>query len=351
MTAIALFIAVFLACVVEAVEATTIVVAAGATRNWRSAFTGAVCAVIVLAILVSVLGPAIMRLPLAVLRIVVGSLLLVFGLQWIHKAVLRASGRKALHDEDVLYAQHVAEASGGEVRSRFGISDWYAFTLAFKGVLLEGLEVVFIVLTFATNQGNLPMAVLAAAAAIVLVVTLGAVVRGPLARVPENTLKFIVGVMLTSFGAFWSGEGVGAHWPGSDAALLVIAPAVAVYCVALTWALRRTRRPAPAAVAAQVPAPGVSASDVPASDVPAPDAAGPAGPQGPPQPAKKRGHLAAFGMFWYDFIIGDDWQIAAGVVLVLVVMALVHAWALSWLVAVVGLVILIPYGALRAARR
>src|SRR5689334_13438977 len=235
MTDFALFAAVFLACMVEAVEATTIVVAVGATRNWRSALMGTVAAVIVLAAIVAIAGPAIMLLPIAILRVLVGGLLLIFGLQWLRKAVLRASGLKALHDEDAIYRREVAAANSASTKSRAGISDWYAFTLSFKGVLLEGLEVVFIVLTFATNQGNLPVAVIASAVAILVVVLMGVIVRGPLARVPENTLKFVVGVMLTSFGIFWGAEGVGASWPGEDAALLIIAPAVAVYCLLLTW--------------------------------------------------------------------------------------------------------------------
>ena len=170
----------------------------------------------------------------------VGALLLVFGLQWLRKAILRASGHKALHDEDKLYAEHMAEAQAQQARRSFLAPDWYGFTLAFKGVLLEGLEVVFIVLTFGSNARNVGLAAIAAGCAIVLVVAAGFAVRAPLARVPENTMKFVVGIMLTSFGVFWGGEGAGAHWPGSDAALLVIIPAVAVLGIGLTALLRRT---------------------------------------------------------------------------------------------------------------
>lgn len=355
MTAVALFAAVFLACLVEAVEATTIVVAAGATRSWRSALTGSVVAFAVLSVGVALLGPAIMRLPIAALRIVVGGLLLVFGLQWLRKAVLRASGVSARHDEDLIYRRQVAAAEAARAESRFGVSDWYAFTLSFKGVLLEGLEVVFIVLTFATNQGNLPVAVVGALAAIVLVVALGAVVRGPLSRVPENTLKFVVGVMLASFGAFWGAEGVGAHWPGSDAALLVIAPVVAAYCVLLTWWFARGRREVPELAPVLVGA-GVVVDEHPASAGTGPAPAGAAETvaapaAGAPAPQRKPGRLKAFGLFWYDFVIGDDWQVAGGVVAMLVVMALASAWAGSWVIAAIGLTVLIPYGAVRAARR
>jgi uncharacterized membrane protein len=235
----ALFIAVFLACAVEAVEATTIVLAAGTARDWRSAGLGVGAALGVLAVIVAVLGPAVSEIPLRGLRVVVGALLLVFGLQWIRKAILRASGHKALHDEDRLYAKHLAEAEGYEARRTGIVPDWYGFTLSFKGVLLEGLEVVFIVLTFGSNDHNVGLATIAAACAVVIVAAVGFAVKAPLARVPENTMKFVVGIMLTSFGVFWGAEGAGANWPGSDAALLVIIPAIGLYCIGLVALLRR----------------------------------------------------------------------------------------------------------------
>jgi uncharacterized membrane protein len=236
----ALFIAVFLACAVEAVEATTIVLAAGTARDWRSAGLGVGAALGVLAVIVAVLGPAVSEIPLRGLRVVVGALLLVFGLQWIRKAILRASGHKALHDEDKLYAKHLAEAEGYEARRTGIVPDWYGFTLSFKGVLLEGLEVVFIVLTFGSNDHNVGLATIAAACAVVIVAAVGFAVKAPLARVPENTMKFVVGIMLTSFGVFWGAEGAGANWPGSDAALLVIIPAIGLYCIGLVALLRRS---------------------------------------------------------------------------------------------------------------
>ena len=239
-SASALFIAVFLACAVEAVEATTIVLAAGTARDWRSAATGTAAALAVLAVIVAALGPAVTAIPLRGLRVVVGALLLVFGLQWVRKAVLRASGHKALHDEEKLFAEHLAEARGQTARRFLLAPDRYGFRLAFMGVLLEGLEVVFIVLTFGANAKNIGLATIAAGCAVVLVAVAGFLVRAPLARVPENTLKFIVGIMLTSFGVFWGGEGAGAAWPGSDAALLVIIPAVAVFALGLVWLLRRS---------------------------------------------------------------------------------------------------------------
>ena len=233
-TNIGLALAVGLACAVEAVEALTIVLAVGLTRSWRSTLTGAAVALLALAAVTAALGPAVTALPLDVLRVAVGGLLLIFGLQWLRKAILRASGLKALHDESAIYAREQAAAS--EVGAPTGGRDAYSFTIAFKGVFLEGLEVVFIVLTFGTNQHNIGLAAAAAGVAIVLVVAAGIAVRAPLARVPENTMKFGVGVMLTSFGTFWGAEGAGAHWPGSDAALLVLIPAILVFalgCVAI----------------------------------------------------------------------------------------------------------------------
>jgi len=242
----ALFVAVFLACAVEAVEATTIVLAAGTARDWRSAGLGVGAALGVLAVIVAVLGPAVSQIPLRGLRVVVGALLLVFGLQWLRKAILRASGHKALHDEGRLYAEHLAQASGQQARRSRLVPDWYGFTLSFKGVLLEGLEVVFIVLTFGSNARDIGLAAIAACCAAAAVAAAGLAVRAPLARVPENTMKFIVGIMLTSFGAFWGAEGAGAHWPGSDAALLAIIPAVGLYALGMVALLRRARESQPA---------------------------------------------------------------------------------------------------------
>jgi len=235
----ALFLAVFLACVVEAVEALTIVLAAGTGRDWRSAIIGVVAGVGVLALIVAVLGPAVTAMPLGGLRLVVGGLLLIFGLQWLRKAILRASGLKALHDEDAIYAAELAAARAAPAERRGMVADWYAFTLSFKGVVLEGLEVVFIALTFGANQQNIPLTAVAALAAVRVVTIVGIALRAPLAGVPGNAMKFAVGIMLTSFGIFWGAEGAGAVWPGADAALLLIVPAVAVFALALVAFLRR----------------------------------------------------------------------------------------------------------------
>lgn len=234
-----LVLAVFLACAVEAVEAVTIVLAVGTARGWRSAMQGVVAGLVTLSVVVVAVGPALTLVPLDALRLVVGGLLLVFGLGWLRKAILRASGLKALHDEDLIYDRELAAArTATEIRHPL-VADWYAFTLSFKGVVLEGLEVAFIVVSVGSNQGSIRLAALGAALAVLAVVGAGIVVREPLARVPENTLKFVVGVLLTSFGTFWGAEGAGADWPGGDAALLVVIATVLVVALALVQALRR----------------------------------------------------------------------------------------------------------------
>ncbi|MGH2930674.1 MAG: hypothetical protein ACRDL8_20890, partial [Solirubrobacteraceae bacterium] len=191
---VGLALSVLAACAVEAVEALTIVLAVGSTRSWRSTMQGTGAALLALAVITAVLGPAITALPLGVLRVAVGGLLLVFGLQWLRKAILRAARLKALHDEEQAFA-HERDAARGAGVVQAG-RDAYSFTVAFKGVLLEGLEVVFIVLTFGANQHDVGLAAAAAAVAVIAVTLAGIAARAPLARVPENTLKFGVGVML-----------------------------------------------------------------------------------------------------------------------------------------------------------
>jgi uncharacterized membrane protein len=243
----ALFIAVFLACIVEAVEALTIILAAGTARDWRSAITGLFAGLLTLAVIIAALGPAVSSIPLGGLRLFVGGLLLVFGLQWLRKAILRASGNKALHDEALIFQTELAAAQQAQGERRGLVADWYAFTLSFKGVVLEGLEVAFIALTFGSNQHNIPLAAAAAAAAVLVVAAVGVAVRAPLSRVPENSMKFVVGIMLTAFGVFWGAEGAGAHWPGSDAALLVLIPAVGLYAIAMVAVFRSKPVSAPVA--------------------------------------------------------------------------------------------------------
>jgi uncharacterized membrane protein len=237
------FITTFFASAVEAVEALTIVLAVGVVRGWRSTLIGVGAAAIVLGAIVAALGPALRHIPIGTLRFVVGALLLAFGLQWLRKAILRASGYKPLHDEGAAFARERKEA-GSAAPAESGHLDWYSFTVAFKGVLLEGLEVAFIVVSFGSTQGRLGLATAAAAAAVVLVVAVGLAVRGPLERVPENSIKFVVGVLLTSFGIFWGGEGAGVEWPGADAAILWLVGLLALVSFGLVRGLRRRRRQA-----------------------------------------------------------------------------------------------------------
>ncbi len=240
MTTAFLVASAFLASAVEFVEALTIVLASGITRGWRSSLTGLAAATVALAAIVAALGPALTLIPIDVLRLVVGGILLAFGLQWLRKAILRASGFKALHDEGAIFAEETAEARRVAHEEHAGL-DWYGFTLSFKGVLLEGLEVAFIVLTFGSTQGSIPLAALGAGIALVLVAVVGVLVRAPLTRVPENTMKFAVGVMLTTFGTFWATEGAGAHWPGNDASIPVVLAFVVVLSFASVGLLKRRR--------------------------------------------------------------------------------------------------------------
>ena len=230
--AVGLAVSVFLASAVEAVEAVTIVLAMGISRSWRGALLGVGAALAALAAIVGALGPALLVVPIGAVRLVVGTVLLLFGLQWLRKAVLRYAGLKAMRDEREEFERLTAGGAGG------GGFDGVAFAVSFKGVLLEGLEVALIVIGFAANQHRLGLAAAAAGAAVVVVAAAGAAVRGPLATVPENWLKFGVGVMLCSFGSFWSAEGVGASWPGGDGALLFLIPLYALCALALGAHLR-----------------------------------------------------------------------------------------------------------------
>jgi uncharacterized membrane protein len=239
-SAILIVLGAFLASAVEMVEALTIVLGVGVVRGWRSTLIGVAAAGLVLAVLVAALGPALSHIPIETLRFVVGALLLAFGLQWLRKAILRSSGYKALHDEAETFREERAQAAAAGDEQRAGL-DWYSFTVAFKGVLLEGLEVVFIVIAFGSAQGHMGLAVAGAAAALAVVVVAGVVARGPLSRVPENTIKFAVGILLTTFGCFWAAEGAGVDWPGDELSLLGVLAFFAVVSFALVRTLRRRR--------------------------------------------------------------------------------------------------------------
>jgi Ca2+/H+ antiporter, TMEM165/GDT1 family len=234
-----LALAVFGACAVEMVEALTLVVASGTSRGWRSAIEGAVAAVAVLAVAVGVLGVSILHyVPLSALRVIVGALLLTLGLPWLRKAWLRASGHLPLHDEDAIYARTVAGLSGGTASRR----DAAGFLVAFKGVLLEGSEVVVIVFSLGATQHRLLLASLSAGVALLLVGIVGALVARQLSTVPENSIKLVVGVLLTSFGVFWIGEGAKVHWPGGELFLLVLLGVfVALSAAVIAWLRTSTR--------------------------------------------------------------------------------------------------------------
>lgn len=225
---VVLVAAVFLACAVEMVEALTIVIAVGTTRSWKSAFEGVGVAVLALAVLVALFGPALTHIPLSVLRIVIGAILLIFGLQWLRKAILRSAGLKAKHDEDAIFAETVAE-----LENATGDRDRLAFVMSFKGVFLEGLEVVVTVLTLGASSHRLGLAASTAAVALLLVGVVGAIVAKQLSGVPENAMKMAVGLMLVSYGTFWTGEGLHITWPGSDAMIVIL---VALYAL-MAWVI------------------------------------------------------------------------------------------------------------------
>jgi uncharacterized membrane protein len=232
----------FLASLVEFVEALTIVLAVGVTRGWRAALLGTFAGAVLLAVLVLAFGPALTLVPIGIVQIVVGILLLLFGLRWLRKAVLRAAGRIALHDETRAFERErstLAAAAGGPGFDTLG------FVTSFKAVVLEGLEVVFIVIAVGATAGALVPAAIGAALAAVIVIALGFAVRGPLARVPENALKFTVGLLLSAFGTFWTAEGLGATWPGDDLAIIALIAGYGV-AAAISIALARGRHTADA---------------------------------------------------------------------------------------------------------
>ena len=333
-TSVALFISVFFACAVEAVEAVTIVLAAGTARDWKSAWRGVIAGLLTLAVIIAAFGPAISHLPISFLRIVVGGLLLVFGLTWLRKAILRSSGYKALHDEEKIFQEEIAAARIAAKETRHGVADWYAFTLSYKGVLLEGLEVAFIVLTFGTIDHRVGLASLAALAAVAIVTAAGFALRAPLAKVPENTMKFGVGIMLTAFGIFWGAEGsAGASkkWPGDNWAVLALIAGVAAFSFILVEVLKVTRTKPRVAVAAK--------------SAPVAEAA-----VAKPERSKSVQGLISFGEFWVDFIVGDDWRIAAGIVAAFILTALIKTSSVVWGIVPLFVALFLSYSLSRVVR-
>ncbi len=332
-TSIALFISVFFACSVEAVEAVTIVLAAGTARDWKSAWRGVIAGLLTLALIIAAFGPAISHLPISFLRIVVGGLLLVFGLTWLRKAILRSSGYKALHDEEKIFQEEIAAARLAAKETRHGVADWYAFTLSYKGVLLEGLEVAFIVLTFGTIQKRVGLASIAALAAVAVVIAAGFALRAPLAKVPENTMKFGVGILLTAFGIFWGAEGsAGASkkWPGDNWAVLGLVAGVAIFSFVLVQVLKANR---------VKPRVAVTVTPVAQSVAPSKQAR-----------SKVTKNVVAFGEFWVDFIVGDDWRIAAGIVISFILTALIKVPVFTWGTVPVFVAVFLAYSLSRVVR-
>lgn len=259
-TTIIFVLAVFGASAVEMVEALTIVLAAGVTRGWRPALEGAGAALAVLGVAVGVVGvPLLHYVPIDVLRVVVGALLLNLGLGWLQKALLRASGHKAKHDEDAIFAEETERLRAVPTRPRH---DSVGFSVAFKGVLLEGVEVVLIVIGLGTSNHKLGLAAVVAAVAAMVVAIAGIVVARQLSAVPENTIKLTVGIMLVSFGLFWVGEGAGVDWPGSDLAIPALVGVFALAALVVTRWLR-TLLPQPVAAPASEGGAGQTAPDTP----------------------------------------------------------------------------------------
>lgn len=253
--ALATLLATFLASAVEFVEAVTIVLAVGVTRQWRSTLWGVASGLAVLTLVIGIFGSAIVLfVPLSLLRIVIGSLLLIYGLQWLTKAILRAGGAKAQHDETAIFGAEIAALRAEPPVPATGM-DWISFTVAFKGVVLEGLEVAFIVVTFGASAGLLAPAAAGAALAAALVLVVAVIVRGPLAMVPENWLKFGVGLMLVTFGTFWAGEGVGVEWPGGDAAIAGLLLGYLALAGTAVWLVRNRLRVRRATVSRFAPPP------------------------------------------------------------------------------------------------
>ena len=293
---------------VEVVEAMTIVLALGTARGWRSPLLGAGAALVVLAVAVAAVGPALTRLPIDALRLVVGTLVLLFGLQWLRKAILRAGGRIPLHDEDLILAAELEHAR--EATRSAGALDAYSFVLALKSTLLEGVEVVFIVLTLGASRGSVTLAAVGAAVAAGVVIAVGVAIRQPLSRLPENALKFAVGVMLTAFGSFWAAEGAGVDWPGQTWPLI----GLVLVTLALVAGVRRLVRPTPR--------------------------------------TRERTRVRRAASAVLAFVVGDDVRVALGVAAMLgAVAGAVHAGLDPWWIVPVAVPLVLGWSLRRATRQ
>jgi len=324
---VALFATVALASAVEMVEAATIVLALGSVRGWRSALIGTFSALVTLALIVLLAGPSILLVPIELLRVIVGALLLIFGLQWLRKAILRSSSFKALHDEEEIFASELAHAERAQKTKLFGDIDKYSFTLTFKTVLLEGFEVVFIVLTFGALKHSIGIATLAAFVSLLIVAVFAVVIRKPLARVPENTLKFVVGIMATTFGIFWSTEGLGLAWPFADLSLVGILAWVTIVSYACVLWLKRVK-------ATNQLAGLISASKSSAK-----------------YSGKIVKSLRAILGFVKEFVVADEWLTALALWIIVLVGSLLVLPSFSWPVFICYFTIFLPLGLSRSITR
>lgn len=300
---------VFIASAVESVEAVTIVLAAGTARHMRSAIQGAISALLTLALIVALFGRTLTNIPEHALRFTIGILLFFFGLQWLRKATLRYAGVIALHDEAEIFREEVEIASHAKSRSVVAVKDWFAFTMSFKGVFLEGVEVAFIVISFASirsdqNSGAMLQASIAAVGAALAAALAGLTMHKPLTRVPENLLKYIVAIMCITFGAFWTLVGISAPWPTSEANILLIAFVVIAISQAMILLVKKV---------------------APIRDKRS-------------KSSQKRNFLQSFIYFWYEFVIGDDWRMPA-----IVSMGVGCGYFLGYEVALITLAFVISY--------
>lgn len=296
---LALLISVFIATLVEAVEALTIVLAAGLAKGWKPARRGTLLGLATVALVILAFGPLFLQFPVELLRLIVGLLSLIFGLQWLRKAILRSSGFKEMHDEEKIFARELAEAKKAKSKSTNFVGDWYAFTISYKAVVIEGIEVAFLVVTFGALQNKIFVASLAAGLAVLIVIASGFFLHKPLTKVPENSMKFVVGIILTTFGIFWSTEGVGLDWTIADLVLIPLGLLIAGISYTLILVLRARLR-------------GNSNLKVSLAKSP---------------------RLPLAVEFVYDFIVGDDWPTAL-VLYSTVTLALV-GFGFEWIIALV----------------